>query len=49
MIKAMLKSSKAAYVIGLLHICKNWVKNFALNLNLTYPQAASWQLNLTKF
>ena len=47
MIKARLKLSKAAYVIGLLSMGKFWVKNRALNLNLTYLQAASWQLDLT--
>jgi hypothetical protein len=36
----MLKLSKAAYVIGLLSICKIWVKNGALNM--LNPQAGSW-------
>jgi hypothetical protein len=46
MVKAMLKLSKATYVIGLLSMCKIWVKSRALNLNLTYP-SASWKLELT--
>ena len=37
MVKAMLKLSKMAYVIGLLSMCKIWVKSRALNLDLTYP------------
>ena len=36
MVKAMLKLSKAAYVIGLLSVCKIWVKSSTLNLGLTY-------------
>ena len=36
MIKVMLKLSKLTYVIGLLNICKIWVKSGALNLGLTY-------------
>lgn len=40
MVKAMLKLSKAAYVIGLLSICKIWVKSRALNI--PNPQAGSW-------
>lgn len=36
MVKAMLKLSKAAYVIGLLSMCKIWVKSSALNLSLAY-------------
>ena len=35
MVKAMLKLSKMAYVIGLLSMCKIWVKSRALNLDLT--------------
>lgn len=34
MVKAMLKLSKATYGIGLLNICKIWVKSRALNLGL---------------
>lgn len=37
MVKTMLKLSKMTYVIGLLNICKIWVKSRALNLDLTYP------------
>lgn len=36
MVKAMLKLSKMTYVIGLLSMCKIWVKSSALNLGLTY-------------
>lgn len=36
MVKTMLKLSKAAYVIGLLSVCKIWVKSRALNPGLTY-------------
>ena len=36
MVKTMLKLSKLTYVIGLLSICKIWVKSSALNLDLTY-------------
>ena len=36
MVKATLKMSKAAYVMGLLSVCKIWVKSSALNLSLTY-------------
>lgn len=44
MIKTMLKMSKAAYVIGLLRIRKNWVKRCALSrFNVRY-QTSSWQL-----
>lgn len=35
MIKALLKLSKVAYVIGLLSMCKIWVKSHGLNLDLT--------------
>jgi len=49
MTKVMLKMSKVAYVIGLLRICKNWVKGLTLNPILTYLQSASWPLDLTKF
>ena len=47
MVKTMLKLSKMAYVIGLLSICKIWVKSRALNPDLTYP-STSWELGLTK-
>ena len=36
MIKATLKTSKATYVMGLLSVCKIWVKSDALNLGLAY-------------
>lgn len=36
MVKAMLKLYKMTYVMGLLSICKIWVKSRALNLSLTY-------------
>lgn len=48
MVKAMLKLSKLAYVIGLLSKYKIWVKSHALNSNLTYL-SASWQLDLTYY
>jgi len=35
MVKAMLKLSKIAHVMGLLSMCKIWVKSSALNLDLT--------------
>ena len=36
MVKAMLKLSNLAYVIGLLSMCKIWVKSDAFNLGLAY-------------
>ena len=36
MVKAMLKSGKMTYVIGLLNMCKFWVKSHGLNLDLIY-------------
>lgn len=36
MVKTVLKLSKMTYVIGLLSMCKIWVKSGALNLGLTY-------------
>lgn len=36
MVKAMLKSGKMTYVIGLLSTCKIWVKSHRLNLDLIY-------------
>ena len=35
MVKAMLKLCKMVYVMGLLSICKIWVKSGTLNLGLT--------------
>lgn len=49
MIKVMLKISKVAYVIGLLNVCKNWVKRCALNRLNVHRQADSWKLKLTYF
>ena len=36
MVKAMLKSGKMTYVIGMLSMRKIWVKSHGLNLDLIY-------------
>lgn len=36
MVKKMSKLSKETYVIGLLNVCKIWVKSYAFNPNLTH-------------
>ena len=36
MVKTILKLCKMAHVMGLLSVCKIWVKSSALNLDLTY-------------
>lgn len=47
MVKAMLKLSKMAYVIGLLRIRKIWVKSLALGFNLhSFNLTRSWKADI---